>query len=454
MSNKPDRITFQTRFEEMVGTLRKEILSSIRPAGDYLPSELALADQYLLSKKSVRKALDILVSEGLIEKVPRVGNRIIKPDAEHAVTVRIGCYPSLDSETGLQELLRQFQLQHPHIQVETAALPYTNYPDSVRGYLSSGWLDVMSLNNWNFLEMADRDALDLFEPRPPNPAHYSFLPDVFARSGNQAAQPLLFSPVILCYNKTLFRQLRLPEPDSSWSWDRLSEVSLRIKEERGISGFYAHIASTNRFPVFLLQNGFKFRRTENGCRFDDPLLWESLKTFRDLIHTQGPVPSFLSEGDADAEKLFAQQKTAMIMTTYYGLKYLNDLPFEYDLAPLPYTGRAKTLLLVTGLAVNRASRQKEAAGMLVDFLCSEAAQLSVRRNTLSIPASKSAAEWEGAETLYRPSRYHMYREIVPTFGGYEELNITIEELDRLRSELKLFWSNLEQPESVIQRLGK
>lgn len=50
MSNKPDRITFQTRFEEMVGTLRKEILSSIRPAGDYLPSELALADQYLLSK--------------------------------------------------------------------------------------------------------------------------------------------------------------------------------------------------------------------------------------------------------------------------------------------------------------------------------------------------------------------------------------------------------------------
>ncbi|WJH34885.1 winged helix-turn-helix domain-containing protein [Paenibacillus sp. CC-CFT747] len=98
MSHKPDRITFQTRFTEMVAELRREIVTGIRPKGDYLPSELTLADQYKLSKKSVRKALDILVEEGLITKVPRVGNRITPPDSRQTVSLKLGLYPSLEEK--------------------------------------------------------------------------------------------------------------------------------------------------------------------------------------------------------------------------------------------------------------------------------------------------------------------------------------------------------------------
>ncbi|SDC93300.1 multiple sugar transport system substrate-binding protein [Paenibacillus sp. UNCCL117] len=454
MSNRPDRITFQSRLDDMITSLRREIKNAQRPAGEYLPSEMALADQYKLSKKSVRKGLDVLVAEGLIVKEHRVGNKIIGPKtAAPQLTLRLGYYPSLEGETDLRELLKQFGRLYPHVKVDTLPLPYTQYPESIREYLDNGWLDVISLNNWNFLETAQSGALDLFEPVKTDPQHYSFLSSVFAHEGMSYARPFIFSPVVLCYNKSLFRELSIPEPDSSWSWSDLADLSVRLKQEHDTIGFYAHIASTNRFPIVLLQNSFRFERQDSGYKYDDPRMWESLRSFRDLIYGQDLFPSFLSESDADAEKLFVSRKAAMLMTTYYSLRFLQDATFEYDLAPLPYQQNAKTLLLVTGLAISRQSPHKQAARQLVEFLTQEAAQLHIRQHTLSIPAHKPSAEWTGPEKGYRPARYHVYREIVPTYGRYEDLNLPIRELDHLRHELKLFWSNLEQAEDVAARLA-
>ncbi|WJH37230.1 extracellular solute-binding protein [Paenibacillus sp. CC-CFT747] len=338
------------------------------------------------------------------------------------------------------------------MQVETVALPYTHYPHSVKGYLDNQWLDVISLNNWNFLETLENEALDYFEPQEPRPGHYPFLPPVFTEGGRMYAQPFIFSPVILCYNKSLLRQLGIAEPDSSWSWDDLRASSSRIRHETERFGFYAHISSTNRFPIVLLQEEFRFSSAGSESPYEDPRMWESLRGFRDLIYSQGLFPSFLSETNADAEKLFAREKAAMIMTTYYGLKYLRDLPFAYDLAPLPYNKNAKTLLLVTGLAVSRQSAHKDAARLLVDFLTSEESQLDIRKHTMTLPAHKASAEWTGPEEFERPSRFHLYREIIPTFSRFEDLNLPVTELSRLRNELNLFWSGLEEPEPVMQRL--
>ncbi|GIP37034.1 hypothetical protein J31TS4_03140 [Paenibacillus sp. J31TS4] len=453
MSNKPDRMTFQVRFDEMINTLRREIIRCERPPGSYLPSELSLADHYKLSKKSVRKGLDLLVEEGLISKVPRVGNRVRTPDKQEAVEITVGCYPSVEGEAQFSELIGRFHRQYPHIKVETVSVPYTDYPDSIKHYLENGWLDVITLNGWNFQEIVENDAHDLFEPLTASGETYPYLQQVFKHEGKLYVQPLIFSPVILCYNKTLFREMGILEPDSSWSWEQLLDTAGHIKQHRDILGFYAHIASTNRFTIPLLQRNYRFAG-ERLNSYEDPALWDCLGKFRDLIYEQGLFPAFLSENDADAEKLFAQQKAAVIMTTYFGLKHLRQVDFEYDLAPLPYEHQAKTMLLVTGLALSRFSdsNKKEAAKLFLEFMNSEAAQLYIRQNTLSIPAHKASGEWTGSESIYRPSRYHLYREIAPTFGTYKDLGLPIRELSRLRSELKLFWANLEQPDSVVERL--
>lgn len=454
MSSRPDRITFQNRLNVMINGIRRDILTHKYPAGEFIPSELTLAEQYQISRKSVRKGLDILIDEGLLKKVPRVGNMINSTDSFQKITIKLGRYPHIERETALQDLLELFHMHYPHIKVETIPLPYDHYIDAAREFINNGWIDALMLNNKHYLEAVDRQALELFEPLDAQPEQYDFLNSVFTNENQLLVKPLIFSPVVLCYNKNLFRHLGLSEPDSSWSWEELTRVATIFIEKMNILGFYADIASLNRFPIILLQNNVAFSPTNQGYNYNDPLLWESLQSFRDLFYVQGIPPAFLSDSDADTEKLFAQQKVAMILTTYFGMNMLKDPEFEYGITPVPYHKDAKTMLLVTGISVSRQSKHKEVAGLLADFLASPSSQLHIRKHTLSIPAHKPSAEWTGPEHIYRPSRFSCYRDIIPSFQSYKDLNIEMQALEAFQKELKLFWSNLESPESVMKRLMK
>lgn len=308
MSGKPDRITFQGRMDDMLTTLRTEIVNGLRPKGSYLPSEIVLGEQFQVSKKSVRKALDILVNEGLITKIPRVGNRVSPPDTPPVTTLRFGIYPSVMEQDFLPELLERFYEKHPHIRVETVTLPYTKYSHSIRAYLEQGFLDAFTLNNRNFMDMQEADALQSLEPQSPLADQHPFLADLFTEQGILYSVPLMFSPIVLCYNKDLFKQCGLREPNSGWTWNRLLENAAEINRQTGIIGFFSHIESLNRFPIFLPQSGFRFAKDASGYRFTDPELWDILHSCRSLFHQQGFLPAFLSEGDGDAERLFKQRE--------------------------------------------------------------------------------------------------------------------------------------------------
>ena len=101
---KIDRHTFQTRTRHMSADLKQKINSGAYSPGEFLPSELALTEQYKLSKNSVRYVLDELVQEGLIIKIPRVGTQVTKPASKE--TIRFGVYPSLYKEAGMEELIK------------------------------------------------------------------------------------------------------------------------------------------------------------------------------------------------------------------------------------------------------------------------------------------------------------------------------------------------------------
>jgi multiple sugar transport system substrate-binding protein len=124
----------------------------------------------------------------------------------------------------------------------------------------------------------------------------------------------------------------------------------------------------------------------------------------------------------------------------------SNVPF--DIAPVPHFGTPMSLLLSIGLAVNRASKEKEPALRLLEFLTSAPAQTYIRRHTYSLPALRSAAEWVGEEKLYRPSRFSLFRETIPGFRFFTELGIGAIELARLNRDLKMYWAGLETEEEL------
>lgn len=76
-------------YQRIAASLRERILSGGHPAGDTLPSENELAGAYRTSRTTVRKAFQILESEGLIK--PRQGKGyIVQPPRRAVFTLLFG----------------------------------------------------------------------------------------------------------------------------------------------------------------------------------------------------------------------------------------------------------------------------------------------------------------------------------------------------------------------------
>ncbi|MCS7460656.1 extracellular solute-binding protein [Paenibacillus doosanensis] len=453
MQKRNSRKYFRARLDEMIVTLREDIISGKIPVGSFLPSENDLEIQFQLSNNSVRKGLEKLVEEGLIEKIARVGNRVIRPPSENRTTIRFGYVRSTGALAGMDKLLDAFHRRYPHIQVQPVELPSSSYSRTLKEYLEAEMLDAAMLNNNNFQDFIEGGRTELLEPLEPDEQLYPFAAAPFRRGGDTLVQPFIFSPVVLCYNKDHFREAQVPEPDSSWTWQDLFRYGRQLAVKGQRFGFYFYLPSRNRWPLFMLQSGDTFEPDNAGeYHLTANKAIGGLEICRELMEMTDVFPVLLSESDADAEALFLEGKVSVIMTTYFFLNQLKDAGISFDVSPLPGYANHHTLLIVNGLAVSSRSRNKEAAKLLVDFMTSYETQLTIRRQTLNITAHRHAMEWQGEEEAYRPSRFFMYREIIPTFRLITEMGLSNNQLKEMQREIMLFLSGLLDRETLCRRL--
>ncbi|PYI54910.1 extracellular solute-binding protein [Paenibacillus flagellatus] len=452
MNASKSRKSPRERLNAMVGRLRDEIAAGQRRAGEFLPSEKALAEQFELSNQSVRKGLDILVAEGCIEKIPRVGNKVVAPERSSVTTIKFGFHSSVIGEASLLQLIDMFQEANPHIRVQPVPMTSSSF-HYIGQYFGGGLLDAVMMNYTDFRDCLESGGRDWLEPLPRNPELYSFLSDAFASDGLQLLQPFIFSPLLLAYNRAHFAEKGVSEPDSSWTWRDLIRTAQRLAVPNERVGFLFDLDSANRWPLLLLQSEATFeRRADGSFRLDGTRMMETLRTVRDIKRDL----SLLSEGvpAGEPERMLAKGKASMIVTSFFYLNYLQNESVPFDVAPVPHFGKPMSLLLAIGLAVNRQSnpKEKEAAARLLDYLTAKQAQTFVRRQTYSLPALRQAAEWVGEETMYRPSRFSLFRETIPGFRLFTELGIGAEELYRLNRELKLYWAGLESDRSLCAEI--
>lgn len=442
---KPSRKSFDTRLTRMIDRLRSDINGGVYAPGDYLPSEKALTEQFELSNKSVRKGLDALVREGLIVKIDRVGSRVTD-HAGGSVTITLGYTRSIERDFALSVLLGDFRQLHPSVRVKTLEVESAaNYMATVRDYADNGLIDVFTLNNMDFQNALDVREQDRLERFPGDPGMYRFAQDAFVSGGKLYARPVVFSPIVLAYNRAHFRECGVEEPNSSWTWDDAVRHAERLTKPGSRHGLYFYLLSENRWPAFLLQSGERFVAGSDGkLLLQGGRLLESIRLCRRLIADRRIFPDYLSENSDDVNELFMQGKVSMIMTNYMTINDFKHTGLDYDISPLPYLYEPRSLLNVIGVAVSAATKQPEAARLLADYFASPRAQRLIRRHTLSLPARKEVAEQpaDPADGMNRPSRFSLFREIMASYRLHRELNLTTEAFKAFRQLIKKFCSGL------------
>lgn len=448
MSIRPSRKTFHARFEEMVKTVRSQLVSGHYEPGQFLPTVDQLAKQFDISINSVRKGLDLLAAEGLIDILPRVGTRAAERAAESAAVLTFGFPSSIYRDALMTQLLERFHDEHPHIHVN----PIPVEPHQSREFVRTGIPDVLLVNYLDFDELVRHDLVRLLDTHTARKEMYPFLTKRFQANGELYAQPFLFSPVVLCYNRRHFREAGLYEPDSGWTWSDLLHHAAVLSDQLGRPSLFFHYSSENRWLVFLLQSGTALKRNpaDGKVTLCGTKLMESLSFCRSITNN----PAIFPTGHRmDAQTLFLRERASMIITSYFGLNMLKDAPFPFDISPLPYLHVPKTLLIMFGLAVHGKSAHKQAAHTLVRYLTSERIQQWIAERTFSIPSVKPVAEaFASPERIERLSRYYTFRDIIPTYHAHTDLGLDTGMIRIMNEELNLFWGNMIDEAELCARL--
>lgn len=433
--------------EEAVNALRNEIIEGIYTPGSFLPPERLLAVKFGMSNNSLRAGLERLAEEGWIEKVPRVGNRVAI--SRPRVRLKLACTSVTMRNLALEEQLDHFHRLYPWITVEAADTNHFNKKELFSN-------DLIMLENTRFQSLAETGEAELLEPLAGKSGLYPVVARQFDADGQLRMLPVIFSPIVLCYNKAHFRERGLPEPDGSWTWDDLERNAELLNDGKGRYGFFFHVPALNRWPTFLLQSGERFEWEDGRLKnLRGTKMLESMRVCKRLMHNRKVFPMLLSEDNDDSHRMFLEGKISMTLTSYMGLNDLNEkkTDLDYDISPAPCIGELRTLLISMGLGINSRSTHREEASLFVDFLLSDEAQERIRRRTNSIPSLATAYGDSLRDHVHLPPRYWQYRETMSSFRSLRDLNISLMALRELEKHLKAYWADMMDEEELCSRLN-
>jgi len=303
-----------------------------------------------------------------------------------------------------------------------------DYIKTVEEYMDNGLLDLFTLNNLDFQQLLEDGYAQSLNPADPEARTYRFAQEAFFNGQKLLAKPVVFSPLVLAYNRSHFQEMDVPEPDGSWTWEDVVEHASVLAVPGVRHGLYFYLLSDNRWPALLLQSCMLFEQGDNGTfQLHGTRLLESIRLCKRLITSHNLFPRYLSENSDDVNELFAQGKVSMILTTYTATNDFKEMNIDYDLSPIPFLYEPRSLLAVIGVAVNRNSKHLQAAKCFADYLTSHRAQSILRDHSLSLPALKAAAEapLTAGDSINRPARFFLFREIMFSYRTHQELNLSM-----------------------------
>ena len=456
---------FESRYNKFIHEVKQEIITGKIKPGEFILPENTLSKEYALSRVSIRKALAELVEEGLIEKIAGKGNRVTLPDDTQKQTLTLGWFSNSYEIEVIKQIIQRFEQLNPYIKINLEILPNDQYVYNLMQSFKHGTgPDVFMVSDYHYRQLMETDHLDLIDPYLP--AHIDPMKDsyhqvfrMFSTENKMHVTPFVFSPVMICYNKRIFEKAGVLNDFHIEDWNDLLEVSRKttheLNEDNLVNEYgFCFSSSTNRWPVFLLQNKGSFKdSTGTKPVMNSKENIEALEFCVDLMYKHQVSPIF-SHGSNDlAENLFMREGAAMILTTYYFMNEFRDHKIQWDVIPPPKNKEVGTLLLGGALGVHVDSPNKPAAHALIDFMVSEEAQILIKKNGCTIPMLRKVAEDNQLlQPDIHPEHYNAFIETMPVAKTIKDLYLTIEEFELIEREMHFLWANMEKPEETCQRI--
>ena len=265
-----------------------------------------------------------------------------------------------------------------------------------RGITASPSVDVVVLNPAQLSSYAG--SLHVWDKGSPavKDAHPALLTSA-ARQGRISAAPKDVSTLALFINTSLWQAAGLSESDYPTTWEQLGQVAATLTSD-GVVGL-ALDASYARVGAFMIQGG-------GGLTSADGT--QATASSEGSVAGLTQVKNLLSAGSAgwgadlsagSAADAFGEGQAAMVVESEALVKTLADVysGVSYTVVELPAgSGGKGTLQFPTFYGVVEASKHKDDAIKLVEYLTAAERQVALAGAAGTVPAGKSAGEtWKG-----------------------------------------------------------
>jgi multiple sugar transport system substrate-binding protein len=268
--------------------------------------------------------------------------------------------------------------------------------------------------------IADRfENAEVFEPED----FYEEALEAFRWDGEQMCIPQNISSLVVYYNRTMFKEAGVSEPETGWQWrDMVEKAKALTKDENGdgkvdVYGLGVE-ASIIRLAPFVWSNGGEIvNDLENPTRFtlDEVAATDAMAEFFALRRVHRVIPTEEELESEDDESRFLNGRTAMVMSSRRSTPVFRTITeFDWDIAPLPILREPAGILHSDAYCMTKGSGNKDAAWAFMEFALGPEGQRIAAGTGRTVPSLKSVANSDaflGSDA--KPANSRVFLDTIP-----------------------------------------
>lgn len=349
--------------------------------GSRLPTEQALCSQYGVGRNTARTAMELLESDGLVERFQGRGTFLSKrpqareepPHLRRTVSLRVRVNRHLAHLWSGPEFRAAFAKTFPSVRLEPIESDFSTSEELLEGYVGSDLyfppaFMIRPLERTFMLGDWER----LFPPQEWAAMQADLHPEVGRAFGKYSMTKLIpwtFSPLVMAYNRRLFSQAGLAEPSFRWTeaefLQACQELRTRLRRQAP-APFVCELSSLKRWPFAIYREGGRIWDEEGlNCQLDQPAVLAGARFLKKLAG-HGLMKSILSARTVLDCSLFARDRAALQLASLATVKVLEKSGHgDWGLVAVPEGRRRATVMTETALAYSPHTREP---GLVADFV--------------------------------------------------------------------------------------
>jgi len=199
--------------------------------------------------------------------------------------------------------------------------------------------------------------------------------------------PIGYTPMVIYYNRRLFREAGVPYPDTSWTWNDFLQTAIKLtkREADGRTRQFGCMISMAGYTFVYPFGGHFFDETRQWFQLDQPKTLAALQFYGDLA-MKYHVTTSPTEKLFNSDQGFRQEAVAMIAAGRWQVPNFARTKLAWGVAPMPRGETSATGVIVYNLVMSKFSKRQQQAWEFIKFVASPLAQQESVKSGNLIPS--------------------------------------------------------------------